>query len=317
MNTLKTGILLAALTALFLFAGYALAGEGGMLMALAVAGAMNLFAFWNADKLMLRMHGAREVDAKTAPELVGIVADLAQRADMPMPKVYIMQQDQPNAFATGRSPNRAAVAATTGLLRLLDRAEIRGVMAHELAHIRNRDTLIMTVTATIAGALGFLANYALWFGAMARDSRSPLGPLAAILMAILAPLAAALVQMAISRGREYEADRIGAEIAGDPRALASALHKLAHGAAKIDNDVAENNPATAHLFIVNPLHARSVDGLFSTHPPTDRRIERLLEMAGPNPTPPRPSPPRQTPPAGWGRPRPARRRGSVPPVGRG
>jgi len=276
MNRLRTGVLIAALTALFLGAGYLLGGEGGMAIALVVALGMNLFAYWNADKLVLRMHGAREVDRSAAPEFYGIVEDLARRAGLPMPRVYVMDNEQPNAFATGRNPENAAVAATTGLLHRLSREQIAGVMAHELAHVRNRDTLIMTITATIAGALGMLANFALFFGG---NRNNPLGLIGVLAMMILAPMAAALVQMAISRTREYEADRGGAEISGHPLWLASALESLAHGAKAIDNPSAEDNPATAHLFIVNPLHARAVDGLFSTHPSTEERVRRLRAMA--------------------------------------
>ncbi|MDJ0949898.1 MAG: zinc metalloprotease HtpX [Alphaproteobacteria bacterium] len=280
MNYLRTGMLLAGLTALFLSVGYMLGGEGGMLIALAIALGMNAFAYWNSDKMVLRMHGAREVDSATAPELHGIVADLARRADLPMPRVYLMENDQPNAFATGRNPENAAVAATTGLLRRLSREEVAGVMAHELAHVRNRDTLIMTITATIAGAIGMLANFALFFGG---NRNNPLGIIGTILIMILAPLAAGLVQMAISRAREYEADRIGAEICGQPQWLASALAKIDQAAQAIDNPAAEDNPATAHMFIINPLHAHKVDNLFSTHPNTGNRIARLRAMAADRP----------------------------------
>jgi len=276
MSTFRTGLLLAGLTALFLAVGYILGGEGGMVIALVIALAMNVFSYWNSDKLVLRMYGAREVDARTAPDLHGIVEQLAHRAGLPMPRVYLIDNPQPNAFATGRNPENAAVAATTGLLQILDHDEVAGVMAHELAHVKNRDTLIMTVTATIAGALGMLANFALFFGG---NRNNPLGFVGTILMMILAPLAAMLVQMAISRTREYGADRIGAEISGHPLWLASALQKLEAGARRIDNPAAEDNPATAHLFIVNPLHMRSVDGLFSTHPSVENRVRKLREMA--------------------------------------
>jgi len=277
MNWLKTSILLAGLTALFMSAGYLLAGEGGMIIALAVAVAMNFFAYWNADTLVLRMYNAREVTAQSAPGFYGIVRQLALKAELPMPKVYIIDNDQPNAFATGRNPENAAVAATSGLLRLLSHEEIAGVMAHELAHVKNRDTLIMTVTATIAGALSMLANFALFFG---NNRNNPLGIVGTILVMILAPIAAMLVQMAISRTREYGADAGGAEICGNPMWLASALQKLEQGAQSIDNDVAEDNPATAHMFIVNPLHARAADNLFSTHPKTANRVQKLRELAG-------------------------------------
>lgn len=277
MNWLKTSILLAGLTALFMGAGYMLAGEGGMIIALAGAVGMNMFAYWNADKLVLRMYNAHEVTQSTAPGFYGIVKQLANRAELPMPKVYIIENDQPNAFATGRNPDNAAVAATTGLLKILSHEEIAGVMAHELAHVKNRDTLIMTITATIAGALSMLANFALFFGG---NRNNPLGIVGTIAVMILAPIAAMLVQMAISRTREYGADAGGAEICGNPLWLASALQKLERGAQSVDNSVAEDNPATAHMFIVNPLHARSVDNLFSTHPNTANRVRKLREMAG-------------------------------------
>ncbi len=277
MGYARTALLLAGLTALFLAAGYMLGGETGMLIALIFALASNLFAYWNADKLVLGMYGAREVDAASAPALYGIVQRLARQAGLPGPKVYVIDNPQPNAFATGRNPENAAVAATTGLIDILSAEELAGVMAHELAHVRNHDTLIMTITATIAGALGMLANFALFFGS---NRNNPLGLIGTIAMMILAPLAAMLVQMAISRTREYAADRAGAEICGHPLWLAAALQKLEDGAQRIDNPVAEDNPATAHLFIVNPLHARAVDGLFSTHPNMQNRIQRLREMAG-------------------------------------
>ena len=274
---MRTAMLMAAMTALFLGAGYLLGGEGGIIIALMIAIGMNAFAYWNADKVVLRMQGAREVDARTAPQFYGLVQQLAERARLPMPRVYIMENDQPNAFATGRNPANAAVAATTGLLRRLDSEELAGVMAHELAHVRNRDTLIMTVTATLAGALSMLANFAIFFGG---SRNNPLGIIGVILMMILAPLAAALVQMAISRSREYEADRVGAEICGRPLWLAGALEKIDRFAKGIVNEQAERNPGTAHMFIINPLHARAVDGLFSTHPNTANRIARLRQMAG-------------------------------------
>jgi len=277
MSIARTALLMAAMTALFLAAGYLLGGEAGLLIALVLAGGMNLFAYWNSDRMVLRMYGAREVDARSAPELYGLVQTLAQRAELPMPRVYLIDNDQPNAFATGRNPENAAVAATTGLLRMLSREEVAGVMAHELAHVRNRDTLIMTITATIAGALGMLANFALFFGG---NRNSPLGLVGTIAVMILAPLAAMLVQMAISRTREYAADAAGAEICGHPLWLADALAKIERGAHRIDNHAAEQNPATAHMFIINPLHAHKVDSLFSTHPSTANRIARLRELAG-------------------------------------
>jgi heat shock protein HtpX len=278
VNYFRTGILLAGLTALFLGVGYLLGGEGGLIIAFLIALGMNAYAYWNSDKMVLRMYGAREVDRQSAPALVRLVATLADQAGLPMPRVYIIENDQPNAFATGRNPENAAVAATTGLLRNLSQQEIAGVLGHELAHVKNRDTLTMTITATIAGAIGLLANFALFFGGNSRNN--PLGIVGVILIMILAPLAAMIVQMAISRSREFAADRGGAEICGHPLWLASALGKLQEAAGRIDNRAAENNPATAHMFIVNPLHARSIDGLFSTHPKTAERIRRLREMAG-------------------------------------
>ncbi len=277
MNSIKTGVLLAGLTALFMGAGFMLGGEGGMMIALVFACGTNLFAYWNADKIVLRMYNAKEVTPQSAPSFYGIVEQLARRAQMPMPKVYIIDSDQPNAFATGRNPENAAVAATRGLLRILDNEEIAGVMAHELAHVKNRDTLIMTVTATIAGALSMLANFALFFGG---NRNNPLGIVGTIAVMILAPFAAMLVQMAISRTREYGADAGGAEICGNPMWLARALEKLEQGSRQIDNDAAEANPATAHMFIINPLHAHSVDSLFSTHPKTANRVKKLREIAG-------------------------------------
>lgn len=276
---IRTAMLLAALTALFMAAGWLLGGRGGMMIALLVAVGMNLFAYWNADKMVLRMHNAREVDARTAPDFYNLVAQLAEQAQLPMPKVYLIETDQPNAFATGRNPQNAAVAATTGLLSRLSAEEVAGVMAHELAHVRNRDTLIMTITATIAGALSMLANFGLFFGG--GDNRNnPLGFIGVILTVILAPMAAMLVQMAISRSREYEADRIGAEISGRPLWLASALEKIEAFSKRIDYGAAERNPATAHMFIINPLHAHAVDSLFSTHPSTANRVAALRRMAG-------------------------------------
>ncbi len=275
MNYLRTAILLAVLTALFMTAGFLLAGEGGMLIALVVATGMNLFAWWNSGDAVLRYYRAQEVDARTHPGFHAIVSRLAQQAGLPMPRVYVIDNPQPNAFATGRGPENAAVAATTGLLRTLNEQEVAGVMAHELAHVRNRDTLIMTVAATIAGAISMLANFALFFG---NNRNNPLGFVGVLAMMILAPLAALLVQSAISRGREYEADRAGAEICGQPLWLASALVKLQRGAEAIDNNAAEHNPATAHMFIINPLHAHGIDGLFSTHPPTEARVARLQAM---------------------------------------
>jgi len=272
----KTAMLMAAMTAVFLGAGYAIGGAAGALIALVVAAVMNAMAWWNSDKAVLKMHNARPVDATTAPELQEMVIQLARAADMPAPKVYIIDQDQPNAFATGRNPDNAAVAATTGLLKRLSQEEIAAVMAHELAHIKNYDTLIMTITATFAGAISMLANFALLFG----RGRNQSNPIALIAMMILAPLAAAVVQMAISRSREYEADKVGAEICGNPMWLAAALQKIQGFAARIDNDTAERNPATAHMFIINPLHRFKRDKLFSTHPSTENRIAALEKLAG-------------------------------------
>jgi heat shock protein HtpX len=278
MNTMRTGLLMAALMGLFLAVGYLLGREQGMFIAFLMAAGMNVFAYWNADKMVLRMHGARQVDRQTAPEFYQLIEDLSQRAGLPMPKVYIMDNPQPNAFATGRNPENAAVAATTGLLRLLTPDEIAGVMAHELAHVRNRDTLVMTMTATIAGAISMLANFGMLFGGN-RDRNNPLGVVGIILMVVLAPLAAMLVQMAISRTREYGADRGGAEISGQPMALASALAKISGAARQIVNPAAEANPATAHMFIINPLSGMRMDNLFSTHPDPGKRIAELQRIA--------------------------------------
>ncbi|MFZ1414089.1 MAG: zinc metalloprotease HtpX [Defluviicoccus sp.] len=277
MNTTRTAILLAGLTALFLAVGFMIGGKSGMLIALLFAVATNAFAYWNSDKIVLRMYGAQPVDARSAPELWGLIEQLSHRAGLPMPKVYLIDTPQPNAFATGRNPENAAVAATTGLLRMLNHQELAGVMAHELAHVKNRDTLIMTVTATIAGALSMLANFGLFFGGNRSENNS--SGLANLLLIILAPIAAMLVQFAISRTREYVADRSGAEICGHPLWLASALQKLEAGAGRIANPAADHNPATAHLFIINPLHARSITSLFSTHPSTEDRVRALRQQA--------------------------------------
>jgi heat shock protein HtpX len=274
MSNMKTAMLLAALTALFMGVGYLAGGTGGALIALAVSAAMNLFAIWNADKMVLRMHNAREVDAASAPEFHGIVKVLAARAGLPMPRVYIIDTDAPNAFATGRNPENAAVAATSGLLRMLSRDEVEAVMAHELGHVQNRDTLLMTVTATIAGAISMLGNFAMFAGH--GENRNPLAMIAAV---VVAPLAAMLVQMAISRTREYGADRAGAVISGKPMALATALKKLAAGAARIPNPYAARNPAAAQLYIVEPLIGGGMDNLFSTHPNPGNRIAALAKIA--------------------------------------
>ncbi len=281
MNHLRTGILLAALTALFGVIGMMLGGAGGMLMALVFAAGTNLFAYWNADKIVLRMYKAEEVDETHASGLIRRYAEmtkaLARNAGMPIPKIYVVDNPQPNAFATGRNPENAAVAATTGLLSMLTEEEVAGVMAHELAHVKNRDTLTMTVTATIAGAITTLANFAMFFGGGNRNGGGIIGALAIM---ILAPMAAGLVQMAISRGREYEADALGAEICGRPEWLASALAKISNGAAQIPNETAEMHPETGQLMIINPLAGGGRDNLFSTHPATQNRIDRLMAMRG-------------------------------------
>ncbi|MCB1474105.1 MAG: zinc metalloprotease HtpX [Rhodobiaceae bacterium] len=279
MNYLKTGMLLAALTGLFMAIGAALGGQQGMVIAFVVALAMNAFSYWNSDKMVLRMYGAREVDARTAPELHHMVGELARNAGLPMPKVYVIDNPQPNAFATGRDPEHAAVTATTGILHTLSREELAGVMAHELAHIKNRDTLIMTITATIAGAISMLANFAMFFGGNRNSNNGGVGIVGTIAIMILAPLGAALVQMAISRTREYAADRMGAQISGNPMALAAALEKIAGAAHRVPNMAAERNPATAHMFIINPLSGQRMDNLFSTHPDTGNRIAALETLA--------------------------------------
>ena len=273
----RTFILMAVLTAFVGFVGLLFAGEAGLVIALLIAAGINFFAYWNSDKAVLRMHGAREVDARSAPDLFAMTEEMTARAGMPMPKLYIMETDQPNAFATGRNPENAAVAVTQGLLRNMSREEVAGVVAHELAHIRNRDTLTMTITATLAGAVSMLANFAMFFGG-SRDR--PMGMIGTLAMMILAPMAAGMVQMAISRAREFEADRIGAEICGQPMWLASALNRLGVLSGRIDNLSAERNPATAHMFIVNPLHMKAHDSLFATHPPIEKRIEKLRALAG-------------------------------------
>ncbi len=276
MNTLRTGFLLAALTALFMGLGFLIGGGSGALVAFFVAAAMNAFAYWNSDRMVLSMYGAEAVDETTAPHYVRLVRQLAENAGLPMPKTYIVRVAQPNAFATGRDPEHAAVAATTGLLEALSAEELAGVLAHELAHIKNRDTLTMTITATIAGAISMLANFAFFFGGNRDNQGGFIGTLA---LAILAPIAAGLVQMAISRTREYEADAAGALISGRPLWLASALDKLDRAAHAVPNESAEANPATAHMFIVNPLHGGGRDSLFSTHPATANRVARLKAIA--------------------------------------
>src|SRR3954470_1641044 len=277
MNFFRTAILLAGLTALFMGVGYLIGGSSGAMIALVVAAGMNLFTYWNSDRMVLSMYGAQEVDARTAPDLYALVQELAGRAGLPMPRVYIIDNPQPNAFATGRDPEHAAVAVNTGLLNTLSREEAAGVIAHELAHIKNRDTLTMTITATIAGAISMLAQFGMFFGGN-RDNNGP-GIVGSILMMILAPIGAMLVQMAISRTREYAADNLGARIAGQPMWLASALVKIDGAAHQVPNVEAERNPATAHMFIINPLSGHGVDNLFTTHPSTQNRIAALQRLA--------------------------------------
>lgn len=277
MSYFRTAMLLAGLTGLFMAVGYLIGGAGGAMVALLIAAATNLFAYWNSDRMVLSMHGAEEVDARSAPALVGLVADLARNAQLPMPRVFIMHQEQPNAFATGRNPQNAAVAVTTGLVNRLTREELAGVIAHELAHIKNHDTLLMTITATIAGAISMIAQFGLFFGGN-RDNNGP-GLIGSIAMMILAPLAAMLVQMAISRTREYAADDLGARICGQPMSLASALAKISNAAHVIPNADAERSPATAHMFIINPLSGQGMDNLFATHPSTENRIAALQQLA--------------------------------------
>jgi heat shock protein HtpX len=276
-NLLKTAVLMAAITALFMAIGSVLGGQQGMLIALIVALGMNFFSYWFSDKLVLKMYNAQQVDESSAPQFYRMVQELAANAKLPMPKVYLINEDAPNAFATGRNPDHAAVAATTGILRILSERELRGVMAHELAHVRHRDILISTISATMAGAISMLANFAMFFGGRDSEGR-PANPIVGLLVAILAPIAAGLIQMAISRAREFEADRGGAEISGDPRALASALQKIHQVAQGIPLEAAERHPETAQMMIMNPLSGGGLRGLFSTHPSTEERVERLLAM---------------------------------------
>lgn len=278
MNTVRTGLLMAALTGLFLVVGFLIGGGPGMAVAFLFAAGTNLWAYWNSDKALLSMYGAREVNETTAPDLVHLVRQLSGQAGLPMPKVYIVENPQPNAFATGRNPEHAAVCVTSGLLHSVDNEELAGVLAHELGHVKHRDTLTMTITATVAGAVSMLANFAFFFGGGRRNN--PLGFVGVLLVMLLAPIAAVLVQMAVSRSREFEADRAGAEISGRPLWLASALAHIDHAAQRIDNEEAEQNPATAHMFIVNPLHGGGLSGLFSSHPSTEERIARLRTLAG-------------------------------------
>ena len=278
---LRTAVLLAAMTALFVGIGFVIGGRQGMVIAFGVACVTNALAWWNSDRVVLGMHNAQPIGPQDAPRLFEMVQGLATRAGIPMPALYVIHEDQPNAFATGRSPERGAVAVNTGLLDLMPEREVAGVIAHELAHIRNRDTLIMTMTATLAGAIGMLAQFGFLFGGRSQDGRqNPFGPIGTILLIVLAPIAAMIVQMAVSRSREYEADRGGAEIAGDPEGLASALLRLeAYKEGRV-NAAAEANPASAHMFIINPLSGQRMDGLFSTHPRTENRVAALRELAG-------------------------------------
>jgi heat shock protein HtpX len=277
-NLLKTAVLMAAITALFMAIGAFIGGRAGMMVALLIAVGMNFFSYWFSDKLVLKMYNAQEVDETSAPQFYRMVQELAQRAQLPMPRVYLINEDAPNAFATGRNPEHAAVAATTGILRVLSERELRGVMAHELAHVKHRDILISTVSATMAGAISMLANFAMFFGGRDSSGRSH-NPIVGLLVMILAPLAASLIQMAISRAREFEADRGGAEISGDPQALASALQKIHRFAQGMPMEAAERHPETAQMMIMNPLSAGGLRGLFSTHPSTEERVARLLAMA--------------------------------------
>ncbi|MET3600170.1 zinc metalloprotease HtpX [Martelella mangrovi] len=276
MNLVRTAMLIAFMTALFMAIGFMIGGRAGMMIALMIAAGMNLFSFWNSDKMVLRMYGAREVDAASDPEYYNLIRELAHRAGLPMPKVYLYDSPQPNAFATGRSPQNAAVAASTGILKMLSREELAGVMAHELAHVQHRDTLTMTITATLAGAISMLGNFAFFFGG---NRNNPFGFVGVLVAMIVAPLAAGLVQMAVSRTREYSADKRGGEVCGNPLWLASALRKIAHGNEVIHNERAERNPATAHMFIINPLSGQNMDNLFSTHPNTENRIAALQQQA--------------------------------------
>jgi heat shock protein HtpX len=276
MNTLRTGLLMAAMTGIFLAVGYLIGGEMGMAIAFVFAAGSNLLAYWNSDKMLLSMYGAKPVNAQSAPELVHLVEQLSGKAGLPMPKVYVVDEAQPNAFATGRNPEHAAVCVTRGLLARVNDEELAGVLAHELSHVKNRDTLTMTIAATIAGAVGMLANFAFFLGS---ERRNNFGFVGVLLVTLLAPVAAMLVQMAVSRSREFEADRSGAELSGRPLWLASALRRIETGTEAIDNPAADANPATAHMFIVNPLAGGGVSGLFASHPSTQERIARLETLA--------------------------------------
>ncbi len=279
-NWVKTAILMAAIMALFGIVGGMIGGKSGMLMALVFGGAMNLFSYWFSDSMVLKMYNAQQVDETSAPQFYAMIRELARQAGLPMPKVYIIDEAQPNAFATGRNPEHAAVAATTGIIQLLSARELRGVMAHELAHVQHRDILISTISATMAGAISALANFAMFFGGRDEEGRS-VNPVVGILVAILAPLAASLIQMAISRAREFEADAGGAQISGDPNALADALGKIQmYAEGRIPMGPAEAHPETAQMMILNPLSGGGIQSLFSTHPPTEERIARLRAMGG-------------------------------------
>jgi heat shock protein HtpX len=276
-NWLKTSILMAGIVALFGAVGMVLGGKSGMIIALVIGGAMNLFAYWNSDKMVLRMYNARQVNAQSGGHYYALVQELARNAGLPMPRVYVIDEAQPNAFATGRNPEHAAVAATTGIMQLLSEQELRGVMAHELTHVRNRDTLISTLSATVAGAISMLANFGMFFGG--GSDRERVNPAAGLIVMILAPIAAMLIQMAISRSREFGADAGGAEISGDPEAMAMALRKIEAYARGLPMPIAEMHPETAQMMIINPLSANGVKSLFSTHPATEERVARLMQMA--------------------------------------
>ncbi len=276
-NWLKTTILMAGILALFTAVGGAIGGAQGMLIAFLIGAGMNFFAYWFSDKMVLRMYNAQEVDASSSPYLYNMVQELAGRARIPMPRVYIIDEMQPNAFATGRNPDHAAVAATTGILKMLSERELRGVMAHELSHVKHRDILISTISATVAGAISSLAQFGMLFGGSRSDERP--NPVVTIVVMLLAPIAAMLIQMAISRAREFEADRGGAEVSGDPLALADALAKIDAYARRIPMETAQMHPETAQMMIMNPLSADGLKGLFSTHPPTEERIARLHALA--------------------------------------
>ena len=277
-NFAKTAVLMAAITALFIVVGGMLGGEQGMLIALLLAVGMNFFSYWFSDTMVLKMTNAQQVDELSAPQFYALVKELAGKAGLPMPKVFLIDEESPNAFATGRNPENASVAATTGILKILSNRELRGVMAHELAHVQPRDILISTGAATMAGAISALANFAMFFGGRGSEGR-PNNPIASLLVAILAPIAASLIQMSISRAREYEADRGGAEISADPEALAHALQKIHNYAQGIPFRAVEQHPETAQMMILNPLSAGGLAQLFSTHPPTEERVGRLMAMA--------------------------------------